>query len=57
MPGFKSPGYAQRFLSAHGPVNNLFRPRRHWLTAADYRAARAQAFVAWQQVTCVQKAA
>jgi len=29
MKKFKSPGQAQRFLSAHGPINNLFRPRRH----------------------------
>ncbi|MGO9233845.1 MAG: IS6 family transposase [Methylocella sp.] len=26
MKKFKSPGTAQRFLSAHGPINNLFRP-------------------------------
>ncbi|MGO9233655.1 MAG: IS6 family transposase, partial [Methylocella sp.] len=31
MKKFKSPGKAQRFLSAHGPINNLFRPRRHLL--------------------------
>ncbi len=56
MRRFKSAGHAQRFLSAHGPINNLFRPRRHRLAAADYRAARAQAFETWQQVTCVQQA-
>ena len=57
MRRFKSAGHAQRFLSAHAPINNLFRFRRHLLTAADARAVRAQAFTTWQQVTCVQKAA
>src|SRR2546430_7900843 len=35
MQGFKSPGLAQRFLSAHGPIAQHFRPRRHLLSAAD----------------------
>jgi putative transposase len=56
MHRFKSPGHAQRFLSAHGPINNLFRPRRHRLTAVAYRATRARASDTWQQVTCAQKA-
>lgn len=56
MRRFKSPGHAQRFLSAHGPINNLFRPRRHRMAAADYRAARARAFDTWQQVTCARTA-
>ena len=47
MKKFKSPGKAQRFLSAHGPINNLFRPRRHLLKATAYRAARKQAFSTW----------
>jgi putative transposase len=57
MRRFKSAGQAQRFLSAHAPINSLFRFRRHRLTAADARMVRAQAFATWQQVTCVQKAA
>ena len=57
MRRFKSAGQAQRFLSAHAPINNWFRCRRQLLTAADARAVRAQAFDTWQQVTCVQKAA
>jgi putative transposase len=57
MRRFKSAGQAQRFLSAHAPLNNLFRFRRHRLTAAAARTVRAQAFATWQQVTCVQQAA
>ncbi len=34
MRRFKSPGHAQRFLAAYGPITNHFRPRRHRLTAA-----------------------
>jgi len=40
MRRFKSAGQAQRFLSAHGPINNLFRCHRHLLSRGDYRAAR-----------------
>src|SRR3712207_6256251 len=51
MKRFKSPGQAQRFLSAHNPINNLFHLRRDHVTAAEYRAARAQAFAIWADVT------
>jgi putative transposase len=37
MQGFKSPGHAQRFLSAYGPIAQHFRPRRHLLPASQYR--------------------
>ena len=57
MRRFKSAGQAQRFLSAHAPINNLFRFRRPFLTAAAASTVRAQAFATWQQVTCAQQAA
>ena len=41
MKRFKSAGQAQRFLSAHDQINNLFHLRRDHLTADQYRAARA----------------
>ena len=37
MRGFRSDGHAQRFLSVHGQVNNLFRLGRHLLRAKNYR--------------------
>src|ERR671910_2165027 len=40
MRRFKSPGHAQRFLAAYGPIGSHFRPRRHRLAAADYRQIR-----------------
>jgi putative transposase len=53
MKGFKSPGQAQRFLSAHDGINNLFHLRRDHRSAAQYRAARTQAFQTWAAVTGV----
>ena len=53
MKRFKSPGQAQRFLSTHDPINNLFHLRRDHLTARQYRAARTQAFQIWAEVTGV----
>ncbi len=46
-----SPGHAQRFLAAHGPIAAPFRPRRHRLTAARYRETRDQRFTIWCAVT------
>jgi putative transposase len=57
MKRFKSPGQAQRFLSAHDQVNNLFHPRRDHVTAAEYRSVRARAFAIWAEVTGADAAA
>ena len=57
MKRYKSARQAQRFLSAHDQVNNLFHLRRHRLPAEQYRAARAQAFRTWAEVTGVAAAA
>src|SRR3954466_2298773 len=40
MKRFKSARHAQRFLSAHDPINNLFLLPRHRMPATDYRAER-----------------
>jgi len=53
MKRFKSAGQAQRFLSAHDGINNLFLLRRHQAPAAPYRAARTRAFQVWTEVTGV----
>jgi putative transposase len=57
MQRFKSPDQAQRFLSSHAMIHGHFRPRRHLMTAARYRCARAEAFRVRRQETCVQTAA
>jgi putative transposase len=51
MQGFKSPGHAQRFLSAYGPIASHFRPRRHLFSARAYRQEMVQRFQSWQEVT------
>jgi putative transposase len=50
MKRFKSAGQAQRFLSIHDQVANLFRHPTN-SNAADYRKSRARAFVTWAEVT------
>ena len=52
MKGFKSSGQAQRFLSVHSQVHNLFRLGRHLLKACHYRMFRSRAFSTWAQVAC-----
>jgi len=49
--GFTSPGHAQRFLSAYGPIAQHFRPRRHRLPAPEYRQEMAQRFQIWREIT------
>ena len=51
MKRFKSAGQAQRFLSAHDGINNLFLLRRHQIPATQYQAARTQAFQVWAEVS------
>src|SRR5829696_2361046 len=53
MKGFTSAGQAQRFLSAHDQINNLFHLRRDHRPARQYRAARTQAFQTWAEITGV----
>src|SRR5919197_1348720 len=57
MQGFKSAGHAQRFLSAYGPITQHFRPRRHLLSASDYRQEMRQRFESWADITDTKWAA
>jgi putative transposase len=57
MRRFKSAGHAQRFLSAHGPILSHFRPRRHQLTAQDYRQQMAHRRHIWREITATETAA
>jgi putative transposase len=51
MQGCKSPGHAQRFLSADGPIAEHFRPRRHRWSASAYRQEMQRRFDTWQDLT------
>jgi putative transposase len=57
MQGFTSPGHAQRFLSAYGPIAQHFRPRRHLLSASEYREAMGKRFASWAEITGTARAA
>ncbi len=57
MKRFKSAGQAQRFLSAHDGISNLFHLRRHQVPATQYRAARTEAFQIWAEITGVDRMA
>jgi putative transposase len=48
MRRFKSVGQAQRFLSVHSVVYNLFNLGRHLTSARHYRFLRMRAFASWK---------
>ncbi len=51
MRRFKSIQQAQRFLSAHAAVYNLFNLGRHLVSAKNYRLFRDNAFTSWKCAT------
>jgi len=51
MRRFKSTRQAQRFLSVHAAVYNLFNIGRHLVSANHYRDLRQGAFASWDSVT------
>jgi len=57
MQRCKSPGHAQQFLSADGPISQHFRPRRHLLTASEYRQEMKNRFENWAEITGTKRAA
>ena len=57
MKKFRSPGGAQRFLSAFSGISSHFRPHRHRLTAAGYRHEMDTRFTAWNEAVGVPAAA
>jgi putative transposase len=57
MQRFKSPGHAQRFLAAYGPIASHFRPRHHLLAARAYRQEMQQRFQIWREITGTDRVA
>jgi putative transposase len=57
MRRFKSAKQAQRFLSAFGPISGHFQPRRHRLSAGEYRAILQCRFEVWNEVTRIKQVA
>jgi len=54
---FKSPGHAQRFLAAYGPMVQHCRPQRHRLSAPASRRERQNRVQTWQDITRLPTAA
>jgi putative transposase len=48
MQRFKSPGSAQKFLSAHAAIYNTFNVQRHLTSARTHRTLRAAAISTWR---------
>jgi putative transposase len=57
MQRFKSPGHAQRFLSAYEPIAQHFRPRRHRWSAPAYRQEMRKRCQVWKEITGAEIAA
>jgi transposase-like protein len=53
MQRFKSPCSAQKFLSAHAAVYNIFNVQRHLTSAQTHRTFRAAAMSAWREAVAV----
>lgn len=51
MRRFKSTQQAQRFLSVHAVVCNLFNLGRHLVSAKHYQSSRQRAFMSWITAT------
>jgi putative transposase len=57
MRRFTSAKQAQRFLSAFSPIAGHFQPRRHRLTAGEYRTLLQDRFQTWNEVTRAKRVA
>ena len=57
MKRFRTPGAAQRFLAVFSVISPHFRPRRHRLTADDYRTEMADRLATWTDITRSSQAA
>jgi len=57
MQRFKSPGHAQRFLAAYGPIAQHFRPRWHLLSASAYHQEMRNRFESWAAIMDTERAA
>ena len=53
MRYFRSPGGAQRFLSAFSGISPHFRPRRHLLSAEDYRREMDTRLATWDEIVAL----
>ena len=57
MKRFRTPGGAQLFQAVFSVISPHFRPRRHRLTADDYRTEMTRRFAVWNEITGLTAAA
>ena len=50
MKRFASPGQAQRFLFALGHIREHFGPRRHLISAPQWRTEMTNRFAVWDEI-------
>ena len=50
MKRFAWPGQAQRFLFAFGSIRQHFGPRRHLISAPEWRTEMTNRFAVWNQI-------
>ena len=50
MKRFASPGQAQRFLFAFSHIREHFGPRRHLMSASQWRSEMTDRFAVWDEI-------
>ena len=56
MKRFASPGQAQRFLFVFSHIRGHFRPRRHLISAPQWRSEMTTRFAVWDEITAAAAA-
>ncbi len=56
MKRFASPGHAQRFLFAFSHIRGHFGPRRHLMSAPQWRTEMTNRFAVWDEITAAAAA-
>jgi putative transposase len=56
MKRFASPGQAQRFLFAFSHIRQHFRPRRHLISAPQWRTEMTTRLAVWDEITAAAAA-
>ena len=55
MQRFKGTCFAQKFLSTHAAVYNLFNVQRHLISAQSHRVLGAASMTTWREVRGVRR--
>jgi transposase-like protein len=53
MQGFKTPAFAQRFLTTHAAISNTFYTQQHLIRRQTLRQFRGEAMRIWNEAVAV----